>query len=111
MKDNNKIIIVNNLLALAKQSKLNYKQKSKILKIIKNLSIATEKQKERFIIYYGLDDNGVRISNLTAIAKLDGCTMSAVRSSVISIKNKLTRLDKEFEIFKEIIGECEDIKE
>ncbi|HJJ16149.1 MAG TPA: hypothetical protein OIM60_07100 [Clostridiaceae bacterium] len=105
MKDEDKILIVNELLELAKQSKLNKSQKNKILKIIENLD-ATEIQKERFIIYYGFNDNNIKFGNLTKIAKLYGCTMSTVRASVISVRIKLIRLNEECEIIKEIVNEC-----
>lgn len=107
MKNKDKSSVVNELLELAKKSKLNSEQKKRIVKIVENLEDATETQKERFIIYYGFNDNGVNLRNLTKIAKSYGCTPSAVRLSVVTLKNKLSRLNEEFEIIEQVVTECD----
>lgn len=107
MKNKDKSLVVNELLDLAKKSKLNSDQKRKILNIVENLDNATETQKERFIIYYGFNDNGLNLRNLTKIEKAYDCTPSAVRLSVITLKNKLSRLNEEFEIIEQVVTECD----
>lgn len=107
MKVKDKSSVVDELLELAKKTKLNSTQKKRILNIVENLDNATETQKERFIIYYGFNDNGMNFRNLTKIAKVYGCTPSAVRTSVVSVRNKLIRLKENFEILEEVVKECD----
>lgn len=108
MKFKYKSLVVDELLELAKKSKLNTNQKKRILNIVENLDNATETQKERFILYYGFNDNGMDFRNLTKISKAYGCTTSAVRLSVVSLKNKLSKLNEEFKIIEQVVNECEN---
>lgn len=96
------------LVDLIKESKLDSDQITKIINIINNLSIATENQKKRFMMYYGLNTNGIKSKNFTEIAKIYGCTVSAIRCSVITVKNKLSRLNEEFDIIEEIVNSFEN---
>lgn len=100
--------IVSSLIELIEQSKLNINQRTQIIEIIENLNIATETQKERFLMYYGLNKNGTKSKNFTEISKLYGCTPSAIRLSVVTVKNKLSRLNKEFEILEKIVNSFEN---
>ena len=104
MKFEDKSIIIDKFIELAKKSKLNSEQK----KIIENLNETTETQKERFILYYGLNEFGPDVKNLNKIAKIYGCTASAVRGSVISVKNKLSKLNEEFKVIEQVVTECEN---
>ena len=47
--------IMDNLLLFAQKESLNEKQKKAFLKIVKELPKGTNLQKERFIMYFGLD--------------------------------------------------------
>lgn len=108
MKSEEKSLIIDSLIELAKKSKLNNNQKKRILNLVESLGIATELQKERFILYYGFNTNGKDFRNLNKIAKSYGCTANAVRSSVVSLRNKLSRLKEEFEIIEQVVNECKD---
>lgn len=96
--------IINILIALLKNSKLNTIQKEKILKVVQNLKNATEMQKERFIKYYGLDGTGCK--KLVEMGKLYGKTASTIRGSVITIQLKLARSDEAFEVVERVVNEC-----
>lgn len=108
MKFEDKSIIIDKFIELAKKSKLNCEQKKRIVHIIENLNETTETQKERFILYYGLNEFGPDAKNLNIIAKIYGCTASAVRGSVISVKNKLSKLNEEFKVIEQVVTECEN---
>lgn len=107
MNDKDKSSIIASLLELTKESKLNNNQKKKIINIVENMNFATETQKERFMMYYGLSENGIKSRNFTEIAKMYGCTVSAVRFSVVTVKNKLSRLNEEFEEIEKIVNSFE----
>lgn len=108
MKFEDKSIIIDKFIELAKKSKLNSEQKKRIVQLIENLNETTETQKERFILYYGLNEYGPDAKNLNKIAKIYGCTASAVRGSVISVKNKLSKLNEEFKVIEQVVTECEN---
>ena len=57
MNFKDKSLIVDSLIKLAKESKLNTEQRKRLLNIVEKLTKATETQKERFIMYYGLSEN------------------------------------------------------
>lgn len=106
MIDDEKIKTVNTLIKLAKTSKLNNEQKDRIVKILDNTDILTETQRERFIMYYGLNTNGLDFRNLEKIAKIYKCSISAVRLSIVTAKNKISKLEDEFKIIEEVVDEC-----
>lgn len=108
MKFKEKSEIVDELIELMKKSLLNRDQKQKILNIVNEMNIATENQKNRFILFYGLDENRSDYRTLGKIAKKDNCTTSAVRLSIITVRNKLSRLKEEFEIIEQIVNECQN---
>lgn len=60
---------------------------------IKDLENGTEKQKRRFLMYYNLMPNNNNILNYSDIAKIEGCSISAIKTSVISIVSYLVRLE------------------
>lgn len=98
--------IVNTLIYLAKTSKLSCEQKKKIVEILDNMDIITDTQRERFIMYYGLGVYSKERKTLIKIAKIYGVTVNAVRYSITNVKNKLTRLEDEFEVLRQIVIEC-----
>lgn len=106
MNKDEKSSIVDTLIELAKNSKLNDNQKNKIVEILDNMDILTETQRERFIMYYGLNTNGLDFRNMAKIAKIYKCSVSAVRLSLVTVRNKIVRLDEEFRIIEEVVNEC-----
>lgn len=100
--------VIDKLLDLTKKSKLNDVQRAKFLNIVENLNTATETQRERFIIYYNLSNNNkIPAGNYTAIAKVYGCTSSAIINSVHSVRNRLARMRDGFEELEKIVEECQ----
>ena len=106
MNKDEKSEIVGTLVKLAENSKLNNEQKDRIVEILDNMDILTDTQRERFIMYYGLNTNGLDFRTLEKIAKIYKCSTSAVRLSVVTVKQKLVRLEEEFKIIAEIVKEC-----
>lgn len=105
MNFENRSEITDKLIELINESKLNYKQKQKVYILIKNLKNTTDIQKDRFISFYGLDKNSDKGQTLGEIAEKYNCSTTAIRCSVISVKNKLSRLNETTEIIKKIIDE------
>ena len=111
MIDDEKSKTINTLTKLALTSKLNDEQKDKIAEIVDNMDILTEIQKDRFIMYYGLNTNGIDFRTYTKIANIYKCSVSAVRLSVVTVKQKLVRLEEEFKIIEDIVKECSEKQE
>lgn len=61
-----------------------------------------------FLINRRKKEFGPDVKNLNKIAKIYGCTASAVRGSVISVKNKLSKLNEEFKVIEQVVTECEN---
>ena len=95
--------IMDNLLLFAQKESLNEKQKKAFLKIVKELPKGTNLQKERFIMYFGLDKTKGKRKK---ICEIYNCTASAVRESVMSIRNLLMRMPNEkIEMLQKIMEE------
>ena len=76
----------------------------KSFEAIMNIEDATPMQKERFILYYGLDKE--KIHSASKLAKLQHCTQSNIRQAINKIKSKIIRLpDEKIDIIREIIEE------
>ena len=60
---------------------------------MKHLKNTTDIQKDGFISFYGLDKNSDKGQTLGEIAEKYNCSTTAIRCSVISVKNKLSRLN------------------
>lgn len=103
-----KSLLVNKLLKLAKTSKLSNNQKKIILTIVESLDNVTEIQKRRFILYYQLNTQNKKKSTLSSIGKFYGCNKNAIRASVIRVKSKLKRLNKEIKTIEEIVKKHEN---
>ncbi|MCI8548387.1 MAG: hypothetical protein HFJ38_05810 [Bacilli bacterium] len=85
---------------------LNDVQKKQLFEFIMNIENATLIQKERFILYYGLQENNNEIYNIAQIAQLHNCTKSNIRQAVNRIKSKITHLSNEkIEILRQILNE------
>ncbi len=79
-------------------------QKQKLLNIIMSMKNTTIMQKERFILYYGLDQNKEKIHSASKIAKLQNCSTSNIRQAINKVKSKIPRLeDEEIDIIREMI--------
>lgn len=60
---------------------------------IENLEKATEKQKRRFLMYYNLMPNSDKVLSYTDIARLEGCSISAIKNSILAIILQLIKLE------------------
>lgn len=95
--------IISDLVELMKKTEIPNIDKEKIYAIVMNLSSKTDKQKDRFIRFFGLKPNGFKRETLNEIAMSYKCTPSAIRSSVISVKITLYRIPEDkFEILNNI---------
>lgn len=95
--------IISDLVELMKKTEIPNIDKEKIYAIVMNLSSKTDKQKDRFIRFFGLKPNGLKRETLNEIAMSYKCTPSAIRSSVISVKITLYRIPEDkFEILNNI---------
>lgn len=93
-----------------KRGNIGIRNKKKLYCLINNLSIRTEKQKKRFLLYYGLIPNNTPIA-LTEIAHIENCSPSAVQCSVIKVRNNIARISGEpKELLKKIILESREEK-
>lgn len=106
MIPNKKSSILNDLLKLMRDSRLNDFQKLEIVNLIEQETTATEIQKDRFKLFYGLNKDGKKDMKFTQIARMYGCTAPAIRSSVFAMKCKLLKYEKEFSIIENIVNEC-----
>lgn len=64
-----KSLLVNKLLKLAKTSKLNNKEKVALITIVESLDNVTEIQKRRFILYYQLNTQNKKRVHCQVLAK------------------------------------------
>lgn len=97
-------VIRDNLIKALKENKLNEIQKKQLLEIVMSIDKATDLQKERFVLYYGLDGNQGKCS-ISEIAKLQKCSYPGIRLSVNKIESRLIRVsDDKIEILKQIVN-------
>ncbi|HJJ18556.1 MAG TPA: hypothetical protein OIM61_04725 [Clostridiaceae bacterium] len=94
MKFKERSLIVDELLRLAKESKLKSDERNEIVNLVDSLE-ATEGQKERFILYYELSESGPKPASFAKIGEMYGRTSSAIMVSVIKLRNKLKRVSEE----------------
>lgn len=106
MKHSEKSLILDELSKLMKKSRLSNSQKKEIINLVKQEKKATEIQKERFMLFYGLNESGKKCMNLPQIAEKYGCTPPAIRCSVLSMRCKLLKYEEEFSIIENIVNEC-----
>lgn len=71
-----------------KKGNISIENKKELYYIVNTLNSRTKKQKERFLLYYGLMSNDKPLT-LLEIGKLNDCSPNAVRSSVVRIKSKI----------------------
>lgn len=91
------------LLELLEKNIISDTDKNKIYDVVMSMDKKTDKQKDRLARYFGIKPNNLKRETMTNIAKSYGCTPSAIRSSVISVRAGLYRISKEdFTILKTI---------
>lgn len=96
--------IIDRLEELALEDKYSAEHKKRLFSIIMDLKIGTSLQRERYILYYGLNINKKRRYNYTEIAKMYKCTPSNIKGSVMSMRRALIRLiPDEIKKFENII--------
>lgn len=101
---NEKQHIRDKLITFLEKKTLNDTQKYQLFELIMNIEDATPMQKERFILYYGLDKE--KIHSASKLAKLQHCTQSNIRQAINKIKSKIIRLpDEKIDIIREVIEE------
>lgn len=110
MKLSEKVGIVDKLLIILKENKLTEGQKKKLLTIVENIPTATDLQKERFILTFGLDTTKKKYT-LKEICEICNCRQSSIRNSIIGLRCKLIRKTsiKDIEIFKNIVESNNDL--
>lgn len=92
------------LILFLEKKTLNDIQKQNLFNIIMNMENTTIMQKERFILYYGLDQKEEKVHSISKIAKLQSCSESNIRQTINKVKSKIPRLtDEEIDIIREII--------
>ncbi|MBQ2917098.1 MAG: hypothetical protein IJE59_02850 [Clostridia bacterium] len=102
-KDEEKQEVVVRLIELMKKTDITNAEKESIYNIVMNMTSRTINQKIRFIMLYGLKPTEFKKYTLTEIAKLQKCSVSAIRFSTIAVKNKFWCVpDDEFKIIKAI---------
>lgn len=95
--------IISDLVELMKKFEISDLDKEKIYTILMNLNSKTDKQKDRFIRFFGLKPNNFKRETLNEIAMSYKCTPSAIRSSIVSVKITLYRIPEDkFEILNNI---------
>lgn len=93
LKENKFSLQVHNFLDNIRIKDIDKNKKILLADFIKGLEDGTEKQKRRFLMYYNLMPNSNNILNYSDIAKMEGCSISAIKTSVISIVSYLVRLE------------------
>ncbi len=84
--------LVNEVLELAKQDKLNNQQKKQLHDIVMDIS-GTDTQKQRFLLFYNLEEQQDKKYRWCDLQKRYNCTYNAIKSSVNRIAFKLMRAD------------------
>ena len=84
--------LVNEVLELAKQDKLNNQQKKQLHDIVMDIS-GTDTQKQRFLLFYNLEEQQDKKYRWCDLQKRYICTYNAIKSSVNRIAFKLMRAD------------------
>ena len=62
------------------------------------------KQKERFIMYFGLDNKKIKAHDYKEIAKQQKCSSSNIRQAIRTVASKIVRLsDEEIDEIRKIL--------
>ena len=108
MRIDSKNSLINELVGLMQNSILTKNQKLEIMELIDRQDKASENEKERFCLYYGLNINNRKNMTYNQITSLYGCSYNAVKYSILNMKRKLINYleDQDIVIVKKIINEC-----
>ena len=88
--------IVENFLSDARNGKISRIQRINFYNFVWNLEKRTETQKIRFLLYYDLMPNkNEKKLTYSDIGKAYNCSISAIRISIIEVKNTFSRIGKE----------------
>lgn len=107
MSSDDNITLVDKLINFIEKDKLNKGQKKRLLKVIYGIENATKVQIDRFVLFYGLKQDRQKF---TQISKIYNCSSSAIRGSVITVRNKLSRYEHVMKIVEKIVKQCEKIE-
>ena len=108
-RNNYKIDFINQFMKVLKYANMENEDKRKVYEIVMKMPNKTTKQKRRFTKLYGLNIDDLQKSTLTEIAKLEGCTLTAIRDSVLGIKTSLWKIpEKDFEMLQSIYRKYQD---
>lgn len=96
---------VHDFLDKIKKRKISKKKRKQLYDFIVSLEDRTEKQKERFLLYYGLIPNNENLKgNYTEIGKKYICKPTAIKCSVVSVVSNIATIEGEKkQILKNII--------
>ena len=72
-----------------RKQNMSIEDREELYNIMMKLESRTEKQKRRFALYYGLVVNNDKKLSFTEIAKLDNCSVVAIRTSVVRVRSKI----------------------
>lgn len=97
---------------LLENNLISAEDKEKVAKIVDSLDKGTDKQKLRFKTLYHLLPNLPVCYTLDAYAKLEGCTVNAIKGSIARVRNRLINRSTEDDIncIKEINKRVEEQK-
>lgn len=99
---------VHNFLDSIRTKNINEKQKLLLLTFINKLPKATEIQKRRFFMYYNLMPNINQLLGYTDIGRIEHCSSSAIRTSVVTIILHLLKLeDSQKSLFLDIMNKID----
>ena len=90
------VIQVQYFLVKIRREGIHTENKKKLYQIVQQLENRTEKQKNRFLCYYGLvnDYNEGKIT-LKDLATKEGCIVTTVRNSIVRIINAIDNIKDE----------------
>lgn len=92
-KKNNFSMIVHSFLDSIREKKLSKNHNLLLLEFINNLENCTQKQKRRFLMYYNLIPKYNTILSYSDIGRIEHCSISAIKTSIISVTSKLICLE------------------
>ncbi len=99
---------VHSFLDTIRIKEINKNNKIILTNFIENLEKATEKQKRRFFMYYNLMPNSNKILSYTDIARLENCSISAIKNSILAIILQLIKLeDSQKSLFTTIMNKID----
>lgn len=106
MGSDDNITLVDKLIEFIEEGKLNKEQKKNLLKAIYSIEEITKIQIDRFALFYGLEQDRQKFVQISKIYK---CSSSAIRGSVVTVRNKLSRYENVMQVVKKIVNQCEKI--